>query len=962
MKKALYTIWVVGCYLALAISVNAQDPYYIGINKTKGLPSNAVYDIYQDSKGFMWFATDEGLCRYDGKNVKTYTSPVLTSRSGTCIKEDKLGRIWYTNFDNKVYYLDNEELKDIKQNNSNGSFSKYHVMGNWLMIPQLYGVDVFDIRTMQLHETIRINDYTYSVGSENSFFFQDRYHNIFCIDTSLKVSGLGQSFMILIAAQNEAAYFSDKLNKTQKYISIGKNGEKNEVKFEFQEYINNICIIDDRTWICTKNGCFIKGTGQSTSFDHLFKNKYVSCVIKDKDGNYWVGTTNEGVMFIPSINNRFYTFPIAPSLLQVTGDQLMFAGKGNCLYKVDLNTNDLEMVFKEKNNHEVSCFFYDEVNKTILISSDLFYEIKNERISTSLGIAVKEISKIDHKYYSVPSSGVSGFYALKDNKNPSDWDQIHNKYPNNIFSGAIHSAFLRNVRGKATTYDQVHQLVYIAGNTGLYTISKSQIKEIKYNDKTIQARKVKSYNGNIIVLQNNGIILIINTRGDISEHPMMVKDEIVAINKIILRKNQLFIITNGKGVYYINLDSHTKDVRFIQEIPINEDVTDIEIWKNQFLVTCSGGLLMINMNKSLNVEPEPKLVINEIKINGRKVNLEKEKVFEYTENDLHINYSILAFNTGMGYPLYYRINRGTWKLTNSDNRDLELTSLKSDEYTIDFKLGNSEKYPLKTLKFTIKKPIWQIHWFWIGVIVVLLIIAYFIYKTRLKQLQARNRLLVEKIELEKNLNKSVLTSIKAQMNPHFFYNALNTIQSFIFADDKKNASTYLSKFSKLTRLILEMSEKEQIALSEEIMALGLYLDIEKIRFNNKLEYRITVDENLNPDLIKIPPMLIQPYVENSIKHGLLHKKDDCQLSIDFKRGANGITIIIDDNGIGRAKSAQLNLIKENKHQPFATNANQKRLEILNQDRKKQVVEFIDKTDEQGNSKGTTVIISLPLQL
>jgi len=960
MKRAISIIWGIIGFFILTVNSSAQDPYYISINKTQGLPSNSVYDIYQDTKGFMWFATDEGLCRYDGKNFKTYTSPILTSRSGTCIKEDKLGRIWYTNFDNKVYYLENEELKEIKQNNTNGSFSKYHIMGNWLLSPQIYGVDVFDIRNMKLHETIKLNNYTYSVGSGNTFFYQDLYHNIFSIDTTLKVEGLGQNEMIIISAKEDVAYFADKLNYKKKLSSIGKNGQKNEQNFEFNEYINNICITNNYTWVCTKNGCFVKNS-EWTNFQHLFKGKYISCVIKDKDNNYWVSTTNEGVLFIPSINNRFYTFPITPNLLQVTGDKLLFAGKGNCLYEMDLNTHTLSIKFNKENNHEVACFYHDETNNTTLISSDMLYEVNKTRINSIIGLAVKEIAKVDDKYYSIPSSGVCGFYKISTHENPSIWDKIHLEYPNQNLTGKVYSAFIKNVRGKATTYDVINNQVLMAGNTGLYSITPNNIKEIKYNNKTIQARKVKSYKGNIIVLQNNGIILLINQKGNITEHPLSIKEETVAVNKIILRKNILFIITNGKGVYYLNLAHPTNSIRFIQEIPINEDVSDIELWKDCIIVTCSGGILMIDIKKTNQNEAEPKFVINEVKINERKVDIDKENVFEYTDNDLHINYSILAFNTGMGYPLYYRINSGPWKLTASDNRNLELNSLKSDSYTIDFRLGNTNKYSVKTLKFTIKKPIWQIHWFWIGVIVILLILVYFIYKARLKQLNDRNKLLLEKIELEKNLNSSVLTSIKAQMNPHFFYNALNTIQSFIFADDKKNASTYLSKFSKLTRLILEMSEKEQIALTEEVMALTLYLDIEKIRFNNKLEFNIKVDDALNTDLIKIPPMLIQPYVENSIKHGLLHKKEDCKLSVEFKKNATGIMIIIDDNGIGRVKSAQLNVIKENKHQPFATHANQKRLEILNHDKKKQVVEFIDKTDELGNSKGTTVIISLPLQ-
>lgn len=142
-------------------------------------------------------------------------------------------------------------------------------------------------------------------------------------------------------------------------------------------------------------------------------------------------------------------------------------------------------------------------------------------------------------------------------------------------------------------------------------------------------------------------------------------------------------------------------------------------------------------------------------------------------------------------------------------------------------------------------------------------------------------MLNEKVELEQNLHKSIMKTIKSQMNPHFFYNALNTIQAFIFTNDKAKANTYLAKFSKLTRLILEQAEKETITLAEEINTLQLYLELEKIRFNNNFEYRINADSIDNKELIEIPPMLIQPYIENAIKYGLLHKKSDRLVKIDF---------------------------------------------------------------------------------
>jgi LytS/YehU family sensor histidine kinase len=156
----------------------------------------------------------------------------------------------------------------------------------------------------------------------------------------------------------------------------------------------------------------------------------------------------------------------------------------------------------------------------------------------------------------------------------------------------------------------------------------------------------------------------------------------------------------------------------------------------------------------------------------------------------------------------------------------------------------------------------------------------------------------------------MLASIKSQMNPHFLFNALNTIQAYIYTNDKENASVYLGKFSELTRRILEMSNKDCVPLSEEIKSLSLYLELEKIRFEDLLHYTFEVDPALQPDFVYIPSMLIQPYVENAIKHGLLHKKDDRQLWIKFIKERDCLMVIIDDNGIGRKRSAQLKRLKE----------------------------------------------------
>ncbi len=199
------------------------------------------------------------------------------------------------------------------------------------------------------------------------------------------------------------------------------------------------------------------------------------------------------------------------------------------------------------------------------------------------------------------------------------------------------------------------------------------------------------------------------------------------------------------------------------------------------------------------------------------------------------------------------------------------------------------------------------------------------------------------------------------MNPHFFYNALNTIQSFILSNDKKQAVTYLSKFSNLTRTILEMTEKDSISIAEEVRTLSLYLDIEQARFEEDFSYKILVDEAIDAENIKIPTMLLQPYVENAVKHGLLHKQGKKVVTLHFEKEGENIKISIDDNGIGRQKSSELYAIKNKSHTSFATSATENRVNLLNQYNQKNIsIQYLDKTSLSNQSTGTTIIFEIPV--
>ncbi|MCD6064024.1 MAG: hypothetical protein K0R82_1935 [Flavipsychrobacter sp.] len=202
--------------------------------------------------------------------------------------------------------------------------------------------------------------------------------------------------------------------------------------------------------------------------------------------------------------------------------------------------------------------------------------------------------------------------------------------------------------------------------------------------------------------------------------------------------------------------------------------------------------------------------------------------------------------------------------------------------------------------------------------------------------------------------------MKAQMNPHFIFNAMNSVQQFILANDNDNAYKYLIKFSRLLRMILESNHEEHISLEHEIEILTRYIEIEALRFDKSFSYEIVTDADLSISGIRIPQMLIQPIVENAIWHGLLPKHEDRSLSIRFERLDNKLlSCVIEDNGVGRSDRTAEQVIS--KRRSLAINFIHHRLELMKKEwRRNYGIEIIDKTDGRAASAGTKVVIKLPI--
>lgn len=215
--------------------------------------------------------------------------------------------------------------------------------------------------------------------------------------------------------------------------------------------------------------------------------------------------------------------------------------------------------------------------------------------------------------------------------------------------------------------------------------------------------------------------------------------------------------------------------------------------------------------------------------------------------------------------------------------------------------------------------------------------------------------------MNRKISEITQANLRQQMNPHFIFNTLNSIQYYMYQHDKIATNNYLTKFSSLMRKVLDNSQHTSVPLSDELSALNLYLELETIRFRDKFDYTITIDEEIDPLLYKVPTMLIQPYVENSITHGLIPMEGKGKVAIDLKLRNDSILCTIEDNGIGREASKEKNKAREGNHNSLGTRITESRLDLVNELYGTSLcVEYTDLKNESGEPTGTRVEIHIPI--
>ncbi len=329
----------------------------------------------------------------------------------------------------------------------------------------------------------------------------------------------------------------------------------------------------------------------------------------------------------------------------------------------------------------------------------------------------------------------------------------------------------------------------------------------------------------------------------------------------------------------------------------------------------------------------------------------------YNQNYFSFSFTALEFSDPSNNTFAYTLENfdNDWIETSSANRLARYTNVDPGEYIFRVKAANSDGVWNDTgisVPLIIEPPFWRTNFFYGLVLISIILLVLVWVKYREKKIKEQNRYLV----LEQKL-------LRSQMNPHFIFNSLSSIQSFIFENNPVVAGSYLSSFAELIRSILYNSREEFITLEKEVQTLKNYLELQQLRYNKDFTYELSVDDDLEPEQVKLPPMLAQPFIENAIEHGLKDLDRTGELKISFLHVRDYLQIIVQDNGKGIEETMRLNRSRKKNHKSLATQITRERIEILNKGRKANLysMKIEDRIDPNGKIAGTEVTVRIPLE-
>ncbi|MGV3613184.1 MAG: sensor histidine kinase [Fluviicola sp.] len=922
-----------------------------------GMPSSETYQVYQDRSGMLWILTDRGVVRYDGFQFHKYTV-----ENGLCdnvnfrVHEDPHGGVWFIGFNGQLSVFKNGKMQAYKYNdilektipvgrNTNISL---HVKKDHSII-----YCVFKKKMIAVSAAGKVTDLSFN-RKKGAYFFEFG-------DDLLSLQIRDEVPVSVFLVKNDRSIFSGNIHLAG--TTRGKKYKNHRfVTSNYKLYLledqnlkpmigysgNEVIGLDtDKDFIYVglyKNGMkkftFDPKTKELVLVRHYLPDYSVTSAFKDSNGTLWMTTLEKGLFAVPDE---------AFNQLAVNGQKI---------------TEEVRFISGNKNK--------------VIIN---YYVGKWQQLYPPF--LCKDVGKIVYKYNLLPVK--DGFAFQQGVVDWSDWKDVDARYVGN----PVYTTRTSVLGMRRSSYE----IVEMNGASYKIGYDVNHIERSKLVGAYYWFYRFK--NEKMFVLFDEGVFAFDIEKSQFKENYRAVLRK--RINELKYNETWgLLAYSSLAGLYKIHLKSEVP-VKFAPHLNLGNHVSSIffdekdRLWvaseKGLFSVVKKNGKITIETFLSRNLLSSPEImdlyVYDNVlylatkfgvqKIDVAKVKKEREifplelfSIRAFKKNkELPVNkvypaktdlIKISLFNKKLDRQTRYRYRFGkdeTW--IKSAKGEIILNTPADGIYHLELSyLDDADNWskPIAVAEFEVEKIIFLRWYFIVLYILMLFILFYLILKYSIRSVNKKNYMLNRMMELER-------MALSAQMNPHFIFNSLNSIHSFLLYEENENAEKYLLRFAQLIRQTLTNSRVSYITVSEEYETLKNYLLLENMRFRNAFQFHIECNFQELPLNPCIPPMLIQPYVENAIIHGLPKRKEGGELLIRFYKEDEYLKVMIRDNGIGYKESKRNK--RDNGHKSYGTQITEERLKSF-QKKNKDVfnVSITDADESNPEFPGTSVVITIPL--
>lgn len=947
-------------FFCFATVLHAQEQAYRHISVEDGLPSSFVTALLQDSKAFLWIATDQGVVRFDGNEMELFgIKNGLSDNHVVGIYEDATQRIWCYSLSGLSYYekgkmqryLYNDKIVEALKDDQIRSIYVDSKSNVWVDSDHnAFRVDVSGM----LHNAFSgaLNDGVLEIKNiTDDFQVSRRKARVFdrviwntqtdTLRYHLKNQpvNIGNEGALHISALKNGSLL---VNGGSHWLNLHKDQTKDQLLTNEEMTSGAYQFDDEHLWVGFKDIGVYKNLKKQP--EQFLEGKSVSAVLMDHEKAYWFATLGDGLYYMPSENFLHYDAEKYFGKGKITGitnteTDLWLGMENGGLYRI--NEKEWE---KWLQLEEIRCLASDTNDHVWIAAYYSTFELNNK-------------GKLLNEYFISPSCFAIGqnnsVFYVKENK-------IYHRNGNEVRIDTIPNANFRRV----STFWENEKELWLGTQKALW--------HWDYQSKTLENWTEKQA---LLKSRINGIAQLSDGKmcfatygaglllydGNAWEH-YTEKDGLASdfCNGLYVKDSQIWLPTTAGLSKLDFLENDQKKPR-ISNYSINNglgfnDPKDLRIIEDQLWVINNRGLTVGNIKEMESNQVKPPVHIKSVRVNGAAMPFYDQLKLDHDQNQLVFRFAGLSYKSAGKLKYEFRLKNADAAWTRTETNEVQYSGLSHGDYEFQVRAMNADGYWSETpvsIRFTIACPIWKTWWFRALFVLLIGILVFYLFKRRLNILEEKNQLTQQSLASEQK-------ALRTQITPHFMFNALNSIQWLIANNDKFSAIESTARFARLMRNVLENSMDSEVSLAKETETLDMYLKLEGLRFKGKFSYKLEADPEVDATHERVPPMMIQPFIENAIWHGIMKKvPQEGHVHINFYYEEDYLVVKVEDDGVGRQYAQQMESENQGERKSFGISIIEERLKILNQQHHKQMrIEIKDLFDDDGKAKGTRVLIYL----